>query len=186
MQDDDLAFRFVTDRFSLALTATVGERWNRGIERLRTPGDLRRWCVESGLLTTGPTVRAADLEPTRVLREAVYRSAVACVAGRAPSTADRGTINDFAARDPLVPVLTAHGRDWAPASRTVPAVLSTLARDAVDLLGGPDRARLRECASETCGLLFIDTSRPGSRRWCSSDRCGGAARAMRYRRSRGA
>lgn len=186
MQDDDLAFRFVTDRFGLAFTATVGERWNHGIERLRTPGDLRRWCVESGLLTGGLAVRAADLEPARRLREAVYRAAVACVAGREPAAADRRTINDFAAHEPLVPVLTAHGKDWAPASRTVPAVLSFLARDAVDLLGGPDRARLRECASETCGLLFIDTSRPGSRRWCSSERCGGAARAQRYRRNRGA
>lgn len=179
----ELAFPFVTDRLSLALTATVGERWNRGFERLRSPGDVRRWFAESGLVS-GVRVGTEDLADVRRLREAIYRAARATIDGRAPGAEDRATINRFAAPPPPVPALTASGQRWASGSRTVPAVSSWLARDAIDLLAGPDRARLRECASETCGLLFVDTSRPGSRRWCSSERCGGAARAAQYRRRR--
>lgn len=181
---DDLAFRFVTDRLSLAFTATVGERWNRRIERLRTPMDLRRWVADSGLVSISEPISQVELELARQLRESVYRAAKGAIAGQEPSARDRRTINTFAEAPPLVPRLTAGGRYWESDSRTVPAVLSWLARDAIDLLAGPDRSKLRVCASDTCGLLFIDTSRPQSRRWCSSDRCGGAARAAAYRRRR--
>ncbi|WP_349253965.1 CGNR zinc finger domain-containing protein [Streptomyces sp. BPTC-684] len=34
----------------------------------------------------------------------------------------------------------------------------------------------------TRGLLFVDASRPGRRRWCSSKACGGKERAAAYRR----
>jgi predicted RNA-binding Zn ribbon-like protein len=75
---------------------------------------------------------------------------------------------------------------WDGGAEPATAALSTVARDAVDLLGGADAARLRECASPTCALLFLDISRPGARRWCSSAACGGAARAAAYRRRRAA
>jgi predicted RNA-binding Zn ribbon-like protein len=61
------------------------------------------------------------------------------------------------------------------------AALSTLARDAIDLFGGPLAGRVRECAADNCGLLFVDTSRPGRRRWCSMERCGNRAKVRAYR-----
>lgn len=180
--DDDLAFRFVTAQLSLALTATVGERWNRRIERLQAPADLDRWLTESGLLQHPVRVRPTDLEAARRLREAIYQAATRVIAGAHPSDADQQTINSFAAATPLAPELTAHGVRWAPSSLTAPAALSWLARDAIHLLGSTDRTTLRECANEKCGLLFTDTSRPRSRLWCSSERCGSAARSAEYRR----
>jgi predicted RNA-binding Zn ribbon-like protein len=65
------------------------------------------------------------------------------------------------------------------------SALSAVARDAVALFTSADARRLRECASPECGLLFLDVSRPGRRRWCSSDACGGKARAAAYRQRRG-
>jgi hypothetical protein len=49
------------------------------------------------------------------------------------------------------------------------------------------QARLRHLAGDRfrateCGLLFVDTSRPGRRRWCSDTVCGGRDRAAAYRR----
>ena len=62
-----------------------------------------------------------------------------------------------------------------------------VAADAVALLDGPDRARLKQCPGETCGWLFLDGSRNGSRQWCDSRMCGNRARARRhYHRRRGA
>lgn len=40
--------------------------------------------------------------------------------------------------------------------------------------------RVRLCASESCSMLYIDSSRNGSRRWCSMDRCGSRAKAHAY------
>jgi predicted RNA-binding Zn ribbon-like protein len=61
-------------------------------------------------------------------------------------------------------------------------LLSTLARDAIDLVTGPYARRVRECASDECALLFVDTSRPGRRRWCSMDGCGNRAKTAGYRK----
>lgn len=45
--------------------------------------------------------------------------------------------------------------------------------------------RLRGCAGEHCGWLFVDDSRNGTRRWCSMRDCGNRAKARRhYRRTR--
>ena len=41
---------------------------------------------------------------------------------------------------------------------------------------------LGQRAGPECVLLFVDTSRPGKRRWCSSTACGGKERAAAYRR----
>ncbi|MEV7617297.1 CGNR zinc finger domain-containing protein [Streptomyces sp. NPDC089799] len=55
----------------------------------------------------------------------------------------------------------------------------TAARDYLDLLAaGPDR--IRKCASCTCLLHFFDTSRNGTRRWCSMAICGNRAKANRH------
>ncbi|MFC9387592.1 CGNR zinc finger domain-containing protein [Streptomyces venezuelae] len=55
----------------------------------------------------------------------------------------------------------------------------TAARDYLDLLrGAPDR--IRACAHEACILHFFDTSRNGTRRWCSMAICGNRAKASRH------
>ncbi|KOG15150.1 MULTISPECIES: CGNR zinc finger domain-containing protein [Streptomyces] len=53
------------------------------------------------------------------------------------------------------------------------------ARDYLDLLRtAPDR--IRACAHEACILHFFDTSRNGTRRWCSMAICGNRAKASRH------
>ncbi|WP_338696512.1 CGNR zinc finger domain-containing protein [Streptomyces sp. Q6] len=59
------------------------------------------------------------------------------------------------------------------------------ARNYLELLStAPDR--IRACAHEACLLHFFDTSRNGTRRWCSMALCGNRAKASRhYARARG-
>ncbi|MFI1377112.1 CGNR zinc finger domain-containing protein [Streptomyces longwoodensis] len=59
------------------------------------------------------------------------------------------------------------------------------ARNYLELLEtAPDR--IRGCAHEACILHFFDTSRNGTRRWCSMAACGNRAKASRhYARSKG-
>ncbi|HEY6056808.1 MAG TPA: CGNR zinc finger domain-containing protein [Candidatus Limnocylindrales bacterium] len=44
------------------------------------------------------------------------------------------------------------------------------------------RERLRLCGNPLCRLVFLDSSRNGSRRWCDTTGCGNRARVRRYRR----
>jgi predicted RNA-binding Zn ribbon-like protein len=94
----------------------------------------------------------------------------------------RQALNDAAAHPPLTPRLEGDTMTWTTGPSPGTALLSSLARDAIAIFGGEDARRLRACASPTCALIFLDTSRPGRRRWCSSTGCGGAARAAVYRR----
>ncbi|MFE1379173.1 CGNR zinc finger domain-containing protein [Streptomyces sp. NPDC058740] len=55
----------------------------------------------------------------------------------------------------------------------------TAARDYLDLLR-TNPERIRRCAHEACILHFFDTSRNGTRRWCSMALCGNRAKASRH------
>ena len=89
-------------------------------------------------------------------------------------------INQSAAGPPLVPGLADGARVWREPSAA--QALSDIARDAIALLADPaQHARLRRCASPDCDLIFYDSSRPGRRRWCSTERCGDRMRARAYR-----
>ena len=62
------------------------------------------------------------------------------------------------------------------------APLWPVARSAMELLLDADLSRLGECDSDTCGFLFLDTTRNKSRRWCDTRVCGNRARVRAHRR----
>ncbi len=171
--------RFLSGRDCLDFTHTGGEGEYAVWEIVHTPADLGRWLALI-LRLDGLPATAADLAPMRALRAAITTAARGIVAGRPIAAADRATINAAADHPPLVPALGPDGTSTVVAP-TVDAALSTLARDAIDLFGGPLAGRIRICAAEDCGLLFVDTSRPGRRRWCSMERCGNLAKVRNYR-----
>lgn len=126
-------------------------------------------------------VLPADLAGVRTVREAIWQLAQAAVTGGRFATRYVRVVNDAAASPPPRDEMAPDGT-----RRTVPPVdaaqaLSALARDAIDLFTGPLRSRVRTCAADDCGLLFVDASRPGQRRWCSMNRCGAREKMRRYR-----
>lgn len=180
---EELVFNFRSGRLCLAFVATVGERWRGRYERLRRPADLSRWYREAGLVDVEVPVTSTGLRAAREVREAIYGQARRAITGRNWSRADEAVVNAAAARPSLVPVIRSGSVTLVPPPRGAEqAALSTVARDAIDMFAKVDPARLRQCESEQCGLLFVDTSRPGKRRWCSSEACGGRVRAASYRR----
>jgi predicted RNA-binding Zn ribbon-like protein len=185
VEPGELRFRFDTGRQSLDLVITVGERWRRSFERLRSRDDLGRWLVAAGLADAAPRVTAADLANARDLREAIFRVARAAMDGAAAPGADVRTINAWASRPDLPPRFDRIGGGVARTGpTTVNAALATLARDAADLFGGPAGSRVRECEAPDCSSLFLDTSRAGRRRWCSMAACGNRQKVAAYRRRR--
>lgn len=175
------AFRLL-GRLSLDLAVTGGEGPYSRFETLHGPGDLGRWLAECELAASDVSATAADLAAAKRLRRAIWNAAEAVVEGAAPSAGDLAVINAAATRPPLVPSLEdgTLGRAWR--EPRADQALSDVARDAIALLSDPaQRARLRRCASPDCALIFYDSSRPGRRRWCSTERCGDRMRARAYR-----
>ena len=174
----ELRFHWKSGRLCLDFVATVGERWRRSFERLLEPKDLARWMLQTGLLESPPHVSHRQLEAARELREAINRLARP---GIKPRPGDREQLNHWAVRPALSPQLTADGGVAWVAPRPVEAMFAAIAGDAVDLLSGPFAERIRECGAPDCALLFLDTSRPGRRRWCASRACGNRTRTKAYR-----
>ncbi|WP_286157700.1 CGNR zinc finger domain-containing protein [Streptomyces griseus] len=185
---DGSSFRFDPGALCLELLPTGGPGPLAYFEVLNEPADLVLWAEESRLpdglaagAGAGLVVSAAEVAEARALRDALWRLTEGHVRGAPPGPDDLATLNDAAARPPLTARLTADGgRAWA-AGGTGTGLLSTVARDAVDLFTGAHAHRIRACGAHDCRLLFVDTSRPGKRRWCSMERCGNRAKVRAHR-----
>lgn len=157
----------------------LNTRWLDGeVERdlLADVGDLGPWLAGHGF--DGP----ADEETLAALRRT--RSALAGVIERGDA-ADHRELNAILARgrlrrsvEPDGPVTTAETDSpaWLPAWSAAECYLRLLER-------APDR--IRHCAHPRCVLHFFDTSRNGTRRWCSMATCGNRVKASRHHERRG-
>ncbi|MET7546710.1 ABATE domain-containing protein [Streptomyces sp. NPDC005479] len=175
-------FRFDPGALCLELLPTGGHSGYPWYEVLHAPADLVRWAGGSRL-RLGPdlSVSGGELARAHELRSSLWRLATARAHVTAPAAADFEVVNAVAAEPPLVPRIAAGvGKEWVSGA-TGSALLSTVARDAVELFAGPYARRIRECGSHDCQLLFADTSRPGSRRWCAMERCGNRHKVRAHR-----
>jgi predicted RNA-binding Zn ribbon-like protein len=91
-------------------------------------------------------------------------------------------VNAAVGEAPLVPQFDSDRHQRLLPGTTAQA-LSTIARDSIDLFSSPLGDRVRICEADDCGLLFVDTSRPGTRRWCSMEWCGDRAKKSAAGRS---
>lgn len=175
------AFVF-TGRPCADLAMTGGDDWLSVFEVLHAPADLDRWLADGALAVSGTRAGDDDLRAARALRRALIAAVDALLGGRLPPAEAIEAIGAAAAVAPLVPRVDpdSGARGWA--APTARAALSDVARDALELIGEREQwERLRICASDDCGILFYDASRPGRRRWCSTERCGDRNRARAYR-----
>ncbi|GAA3855570.1 CGNR zinc finger domain-containing protein [Amycolatopsis tucumanensis] len=120
----------------------------------------------------------------RELREAAHRVLEPLATGAEPGDVEplRRLIVGALARAEVVSVVPL---EWRIPLHGTRDLRDALALETWRLLQFEDLTRLRRCADEGCGWLFLDRSRNGSRRWCSSADCGNRERARRhYHRAR--
>ncbi|KAB1990131.1 CGNR zinc finger domain-containing protein [Streptomyces triticiradicis] len=156
-------------------------------EELPTAEDLADWVAQLGPYpadTAVPVPTAAVLGQARALREAVHTlltaargdgGAAACPPG------ERELLNAAAAGAPPVPRLDENGTTVHGSGDPVGAVLVDIARDAITLATSPALAQVRSCSGPRCTAWFLDTSRPGNRRWCSMETCGNKSKKSTWR-----
>ncbi|MCO5995022.1 CGNR zinc finger domain-containing protein [Actinoallomurus rhizosphaericola] len=157
-------------------------------EELPDGAAVAAWVRQCGPCPLDVASESADAGRARELREAVHALIIAAVRTGDPAACGddaRHRVNRAAAAPVPVPALDASGRIRWAADDPVTATLALIARDALDLVTSAAVTRVRECADPRCGALFLDQSRPGTRRWCSMDTCGNRAKktTLRARRS---
>lgn len=169
-------FRFDAGSVALNLLTTRGFRGRPDpVERMFSPERLRRWLSANELPEVA--VDEAGVLRTQELREAAY-----AVLARRARSAEVDLLGRWSARPlPGRGLRLSQGTlAWDDPPAELDDVLAGLARGLAGY--AVDRPpNLRMCEADTCGMLYLDTSRGHRRRWCSMARCGNAAKAAAHR-----
>jgi predicted RNA-binding Zn ribbon-like protein len=140
-----------------------------------------RWIAEAGI-AVAPCASGQQLDDARELREAIRRVLDCARDGGRPGAPDLRLVNEWARRPVAAPQIGPGLARVSAGPDPVTGALAHIARESVELVTGPELRRVRACAG--CTLLFIDRSRPGTRRWCSMERCGNRNKTAHYRQKR--
>ncbi|MFB7668743.1 CGNR zinc finger domain-containing protein [Kitasatospora sp. NPDC056138] len=169
---------FVCGHPALDFAATLRARRSARFEMFATPERLNAWYVECGLVDTITPADEQDVREATTVREAVHRLVTNRVHGEDLDREALAVLNGAARKAPVTPQLTMAGRHN---EATPGQALATVARQAVELLSGPDVPLLRECGDPECTRIYVDRSRGARRQWCGMDSCGNRIKAAAYR-----
>lgn len=167
-----------------ALVPDIG--WVDGLESLpRT----RLWVgMQQHRLSVDPdALTRADVAALRQLREDVGSAVARARPGKRPPAASIRAINTVLEEAPAVRQLRwdhdALDLEMRRPSGAGRRLLTQVAEQSADLLADPSVRLIRDCAMESCVMLFYPSRQ--SRKWCSDAICGNRARVQRhYRKSR--
>jgi len=173
-------------------------------ERLKSYEDLAWWAFYSHALAADERDRLISLaaqqperagrilEEAHVFRESLYRLFLARIADAAPSAADLDLLTRELRRAVKHGAIIfegdqftwawhmGDGKDRAGTLDDLAAPLWPVVRSTVELIFSANVRRLRQCAGDECGWLFLDMSKNQTRRWCSMASCGSRAKALDY------
>ncbi|MFF9510102.1 CGNR zinc finger domain-containing protein [Streptomyces sp. NPDC014724] len=169
---------FVCGHPVLDFAATLRARRSIRFEMFATPDRLNAWYLESGLVDTITPGEESDVREAITAREAVYRLVTNRRLGEDFDREALAVLNAAARQVPATPQLTRTGRHTDATPRQA---LATVARQAVELLSGPDVPLLKECGNPECTRVYIDRSRGMRRQWCGMESCGNKIKAAAYR-----
>jgi predicted RNA-binding Zn ribbon-like protein len=161
-------------------------------DHLSTYDGLLVWSVRTGILHAGDLdgrrrsaeqksrAASAALRRAHALRGALNGVFGAVAAGATVPIEDWVTLRRSAAdglgRAVARPSGTGYRLEWPQDELLAP--IWPVADAAVTLLRSGDRRRVKQCAG--CPWLFLDSSRSGTRRWCSMEDCGTHEKVKRY------
>ena len=186
-------FLFVGNQLALDFLNTRPVQNDEPLELLPDFKALLRWFHAAGLLTAreaanlqqrwGESKRAQrTLEAARELRERLRKEVLAWESGGAVHRSTVEELNRLMQEHPMRTRLkTTRGalskEPWFD-PRQPEDLLAPLAHGAATLFAEANRERVRKCAH--CVLHFHDSSKKGTRRWCSMRLCGNRVKVAAY------
>ena len=188
-------FLFVANRPILDLLNTKPVLADGSTELLPDVRALERWLIASGMVSSvkdkaavrgwrNSTEAEVFLEQLIAFRERLRHAVLRIESGMLPSDAFLSEVNSLLLQYPLHTSLNKRNGKLMreifvefrkPADLWAPIVDAT-----GDLLVEAESSRIRKC--ESCVVHFFDTSKKGSRRWCSMNICGNKLKVASYQR----
>jgi predicted RNA-binding Zn ribbon-like protein len=188
-------FLFVANQTVLDLLNTRPVLDGEARELLPDAAALERWLTASGMVTSHKAKamvrRWCDssegeslVQQLIAFRERLRAAVLRLEAGLLPGDAFVTEVNLLLRKYPRQIALKKKAaklvREVVFEPQSPEDVWSPIAAATVDLLSGIDPSRVRKC--ESCVVHFHDTSKKGSRRWCSMNICGNKVKVAAYQR----
>jgi predicted RNA-binding Zn ribbon-like protein len=190
-------FLFVGNHLTLDFLNTKPILEGTPRELLPNASALVRWLAASGIVKTekdrelvrawSHTARAERFVRKLVaFRERLRAAVLRLESGLAPGDSFLAEMNMLLGIYPQRSILTKRGskvslnRSFEPRKSEdtwIPILAAT-----TELLSTLEPSRIRKCESESCVSHFYDTSKRGSRRWCSMNICGNRLKVAAYQR----
>jgi predicted RNA-binding Zn ribbon-like protein len=186
-------FLFVGNQLALDFLNTRPVQNGEPLELLPDFSALLRWFQAAKLLGArdlaklqqewGKSVRAQrTLEAVRELREKMRKEILTWEGGGAVHRSTIDELNRLMADYPMRTRLKTSGSASATELWFEPCqpedLFAPLAHSMAALFANVDRKRVRKC--DQCVLHFHDTSKKGTRRWCSMQLCGNRLKVAAY------
>jgi predicted RNA-binding Zn ribbon-like protein len=192
-------FLFVGNHLALDFLNTKPILEGEPRELLPNAAALERWLLASGIVTSRRD-RAlvwgwreshqgdALVQKLIAFRERLRAAVLRMEGGLLPANSFLAEMNKLLKKYPQRAHLTKHGSKAVlnllfeprrPEDIWTPIVAAT-----AELLSALEPSRIRKCESESCIVHFYDTSKKGSRRWCSMNICGNRLKVAAYQRRR--
>ncbi|HET7440168.1 MAG TPA: ABATE domain-containing protein, partial [Terriglobales bacterium] len=186
-------FLFVGNHVALDFLNTCPVQNDEPRELLTDFRALLRWFQAAGLLNSreagnlgrewGESAQARSaVAAMRELRERLRKEVFAWEGGGIVHSSIINELNGLMAEHPMLVRLKASGDRsstelWFD-PRQPKDLFAPLAYSAAAFFANADRSRVRKCGS--CVLHFYDTSKKGTRRWCSMQLCGNRLKVAAY------
>lgn len=186
-------FLFLSNHLALDFLNTRPVQNGEAVELLPDFDALLRWFRAGDLLSSrqatslqqewGESARAQHvLEAMRGLRERLRKEVLSWESGGTVHREAIDELNHLMAEHPMLTKLKARGSTstaelWFDPRRPED-LFAPVAHSAAILFADLDRKRVRKCAQ--CVLHFYDTSKKGTRRWCSMQLCGNRLKVAAY------
>lgn len=185
-------FLFVGNQLALDFVNTRPVIEGQLTEMLPDGAAFARWLGAAGLVSNSESVRlarrwsspsfTAALEAVHELREKLRKIVFQIEAGETPAATLIKNLNSLLIRHPAVDQVVTVGSGLERRRCFAPEVpedaFAPLADAMADLVTQADPARIRKCPN--CVLHFYDTSKKGTRQWCSMRICGNRAKVAAF------
>ncbi len=186
-------FLFVGNHLALDFLNTRPVQNGEPMELLSDFSALLRWLQAAGLLSSREmanlqrrsgesAIARRTLDAVREFREKLRTQVLAWEGGADIDRTTVADLNRLMAAHPMLSKLQLAGnvasmKLWFE-PRQPDDLFAPLAHNAAKLFAEADRNRVRKCGQ--CVLHFYDTSKKGTRRWCSMQLCGNRLKVAAY------
>jgi predicted RNA-binding Zn ribbon-like protein len=128
---------------------------------------------------------ASLLDEARTLRAELRRMFRRAIRDEKVAPGDVETLNLLLERFPAAGRIERSNGDWTMSWHSqgggAEKIFYAIVKSAAELVATERWRAVRECASDDCTWMFLDTSKNHSRRWCEMARCGNRDKVSRFR-----